>query len=264
MSVISTKLVRLWSGQAEQKEERFITNFNTGQLNQVTGLSLKTCTFRNTHPNIFAEDEYPNDSRNNATFSYTIGVTPYSIVVPVTGFYSLDELLDLINPTMGVDFTAANPGSTAVLSLGPRGKVICTIVGAVVEDLVFTGLLNEYLGNTKPLTMSNAGVGVFDSFPELGGLKLATVSLSSKSPQTILNASPNKERHTNSIGSIPITVPYGVMQTFIDPSPVDSMLHFNPPEHFRQVRFVIRDELGRIVKSQALSFGMEVVVHTAQ
>lgn len=267
MSQVNTKLIRLWSEQASEDVYKFYTNFNTAQLNRISGISLKTCCFRNTHPNIFAEDEWPAHPLNNDVFSYTVGGTTHTITIATTGFYTLNEVFTELNPQLQIDYAAQNPGGTAVLSIGPRGKVICTITGAVAASLTFNGSksnLNGYIGNTKDLSISAAGVAVFDSFPELGGLKMATVSVKTKSPQTILNADPNKERHTNSIGAIPITVPWKAMQSFIDPSPLDSMLRFDPPEHLRQVQFVIRDELGRIVRSQGLSFGVEMVALTAQ
>lgn len=262
MSTPQAKLIRLFAGQANEQDGQFICNFNTSQLNNVSGISLKTCTFRNNHPNVFGVGE----SSSNGTFTYTVGATTHTTDV-ATGFYTLTELLALINPDLQTNVVAQNAGATAVLSLdAASGKVILTVTGTIVADLVLIGAatnLNGYLGNKETITVSAAGTDLFRDFPELGGLKFATVSVTTKSPQTILNAAANQEKHTNSIGAIPVTVPYLAMQAFTDPSPADSLLTFNPPEHLREVRFTLRDSFGRRVKSQGLSLGIEMLVWTS-
>lgn len=253
------KLIRLFAGQATDTDGQYTCSFNTSQLNNVSGISLKTCIFRNNHPNIFGiGDETP-----NGTFSYTVGATPHTTDV-ATGFYNLAEILALINPDLQTNFVAQNPGSTAILSLDAgSGKVVLTVTGAVVANLVLIGAaatLNGYLGNKVNITASIAGTNLFRDFAELGGLKFATISISTKSPQTILNTAPNQEKHTNGIGSMPVNVPYLALQSFVESSPLDSMLTFSPPESIREMRFTLRDEFGRRVRSQGLSLGVEMLV----
>lgn len=256
------KLVRLFAGQAADHDGQYICNFNTSQLNNVSGISLKSCCFRNSHPNIFGVGE---DSPNNV-FSYSVGLTAHTTEV-ATGFYNLSDLLGLINFDLQLNFAAQNPGATAALSLDPiSGKVVLTTTGAIVAQLVLLGsvaTLNGYLGNKKAISIAVAGTDLFRDFPELGGLKFASLSVTTKSPQTILNMAANQEKHTNSIGSIPINVPYLAMQSYAEASPLDSMLTFNPPEHIRECKFTLRDEFGRRVKSQGLSLALEMLVYTS-
>lgn len=266
-SLIKTKLVRLYAGQSETSDSaQFQCFFNTAQLNNIRGLSLKTCTFQNNHPNIFADDLYLNHVNNNNVFSYLVGAVTHSTTIPITGFYSLTDVLDAINPDLQTNFVAQNPGATAILELDDvTGKVKLSTTGVVLEDITLSGginSLNAYVGNINEIALTAYPYG-FENFPSLSGAKLATVSLKTKSPQTILNADISKERHTNSIGSIPISVPYLAQQTYVDPSPADTMLKFEYPETLRKVEFVIRDEFGRAFRSQNLNFGLEILVHTS-
>jgi hypothetical protein len=266
----STKLVRLYAGQAESNDGiRFITNFNTGQLNNVSGISLKTCCFQNSHPNIFAPDQYGSDPNNNNVFRYTIGVTEYSVTIDKSGYYDIDQILAIINPQLQIDMTAENPGDTAVLAIDDiTGKLVLTLTGVVSNPVTLNGTtlgsLNGTIGNMFDYLCPVAGDYPLSNIPSLSGLKFATISVKTKSPQTILNANPIKERHTNSIGVIPVTAPFLGMQTFTDPAPVDSMLTFNPPEQLRRVQFVLRDELGRGITGQDLNLAVEMVVITSQ
>lgn len=260
------KLIRLYSGEAEEiGHGEYRCFFNTNILTNVRSIALKTCVFANNHPNVFAQDENPNDTRNNNVFTYKLGNDPWTITIAKTAFYSLADLLALLNAAIGPAYIAANPAGTCVLSLDPvTGKILITITGVVLEAFTLQGSsvgvfsLNATLGNFQDVVYS--ATGVFDSFPNLTGLKYATVSIRSKSPQTILNASVLKERHVNSIGAIPITVPFGAIQGYTNPSPADSTLTFSYVEDFREMVWVIRDEFGRRVKSQQLSFGMEILV----
>lgn len=262
------KIIRLYSGEAaEVSDGEYRCYFNTSVLTNVRSIALKTCVFSNNHPNVFAEDENPNDTRNNNVFSYALGATPRSFSISTTAFYSLADLLALINADIAITYPTANPGGTCVLSLDPvTGKILVTISGTVVEAFTLQGSsvgvfsLNATLGNFQDIVFNSTGV--FDGFPNLTGLKYATVSIRSKSPQTILNASATKERHVNSIGAIPITVPFGSIQPYTNPSPSDTTLTFSYVEDFREMVFVLRDEFGRRVKNQTLSFGMEILVST--
>lgn len=262
------KLIRLFSGEAERVGDgEYRSFFNTSVLTNVRSIALKTCVFQNNHPNVFADDENPNDSRNNNVFSYSLGFIPQTEEISITGFYSITELLTEINAGLAITYALANPGGTCVLSLDPvTGKILVTITGTVIEPFTLQGetagvySLNATLGNfTDTIYNSTAK---FDSLPNLTGLKYATVSIRSKSPQTILNASATKERHVNSIGAIPITVPYGALQNFSNPSPSDSTLTFSYVEDFREMIWILRDEFGRRVKNQNLSFGVEILVST--
>jgi hypothetical protein len=259
------KLIRLFSGQSEEVNHgEYRCFFNTSMLTNVRSLSLKTCCFQNNHPNIFASDENPNDTRNNNIFSYEIGGVSGSVVVSQTGYYTATELISLINAVITPAYAAANVGGTAVLGIDLiSNKLKITITGPIANELYILGAdtshsLNKTLGNF--INLGFPATSNFDSFANLTGLKYATVSIRSKSPQTILNATALKERHVNSIGAIPVDIIYGRLQTYTNPSPADTTLTFSYPEDFREMIFILRDEFGRRIKNQTLSFGVEFVV----
>ena len=260
------KLIRLFSGEADEiGHGEYRCYFNTSMLTNVRSLSLKTCCFQNNHPNIFAPDENPNDKRNNNIFSYDIGGVAGTVVVSQTGYYTAAELIALINAVISPAYASANSGGTAVLSIDTISyKLKITITGTVANELSIFGetaglhSLNYTLGNF--INLGFPATANFDSFANLTGLKYATVSIRSKSPQTILNATSLKERHVNSIGAIPINIIYGKLQTYTNPSPADTTLTFSYPEDFREMIFILRDEFGRRIKNQTMSFGMEFVV----
>lgn len=261
------KLIRLYAGQAEElSDSEFRCYFNTSMLNRVRAITLKSCSFQNNQPNVFADDYFTNDSRNNNVFYYEVNGDK-TVSIDVSGFYGITDVLAAINATFGVAYTVENPGGTAVLSLDPvSGRVQLVITGAVANPVTLTGSgvfsLNALIGNLNDLIAPAAGSYLLDSYPALAGMKSVTVSVRTKSPQTILNAEVSKERHVNSIGSVPVNAKYMEQQIFVSPSPADSMLNFSYVEDLRELTFILRDEFGRRLKGQRLNFYVEFIVMT--
>jgi hypothetical protein len=256
------KLIRLYAKNAtEVTPGAFECNLDSSELSNVLAIAMKTAVFRNNVYNVYAEG----DQQNN-NFTYEIdGAVPVNreVVVPTTGFYTAQELLDILNPLILADIQSVNPGDTFAMTIEPYSKKI-TVAFTGVSQLTFdaVGGVNQLLGNT--ITSGLLPVGpydyVFNTLANLGGLESVTVNIQSKSPKTILNVSPFKQRTTNSLGVIPVTVPFGGLQTFTQPDLDDAMLVYSYPEDLTTVHFTIRDVNGLKLVDQAQHLVIEVMV----
>jgi hypothetical protein len=126
-----------------------------------------------------------------------------------------------------------------------------------------TGPLNQLLGNTLDSVSVAAGTPyIFNSLPDMIGLKSVTISIKSKSPKTILNSSSSKMIWTNSLGMIPCDVAFGQLQTWEQQDLDAAMLVFDQPEDMTSLQFKIRGDDGKILLDQTAHLVVELKVWT--
>jgi hypothetical protein len=253
-----SKLVRLYAKNAtEVTPGAFECNLDSTQLSNVVGMSLKTLIFRNNVYNIFADGD-----RKNNSFSMNVDtVGPITVEVPFSGFYTVTEILDVLVAQIQPLITFASPGDVLNMIIDPYSKkVVATISGASVMDFPGADTLNLLLGNTEATPAINNGSITFADFPDLGGLESVTANIASKSPMTVLNVSNTKQRITNSLGVVPVTTPFGGLQTFTQPDLDAAMLTFSYPEDMTSIRFGIRDVDGNRILDQVNHLVIEVMM----
>jgi len=221
------------------------------------GIALKTATFVNNLPNI--------EEKTNGLLNFSINGVQTGITVP-TGQYSLAELQAVIKVLFEANAVVIAAGATLETAITQTGKLAATVTGATAEwrgsDFRSEGVLNPYLGNTADSGVIPAAVAYeFQTVPDLVGLKHATIHVATKSPHTVLNHTPNSARSVNSLGVIPITVPFGRIQTFEQPDVSDAVLMFSYPEDMSQVEFNVRREDGQRLSGQENSLMIELIVY---
>jgi hypothetical protein len=183
---MQSRLITLIAKNALELEKgRYNCNIDTAYLSNVTALAMKSCVFRNNVYNVFSEGPQQN---NFFTYKFASDPTIYNATVPDSGFYSAQDILDIIKPQIQANLTALEPGSTLDMSVGTGTNKIEVTTNAVAAYPFFIGgnSLNYLLGNR--VDSGNIILKyTFDSFPSLGGLTAVTVNVRSKTPKTILN-----------------------------------------------------------------------------
>lgn len=236
-----SKLIRLSAKYAREVGPGvYESDFDTSLMTNIKAISLKTLIFRNNKYNVLTSD----------LFWYTVvGVGSYNASVPVDGFYNLQQLIDIIKPQIQSNLTS-------IISMDINqfnGKIVVSHTGFPDEIILngSFGLLNKKMGNTVDSGQIIENVPyTFNGFAALGGLESVTISIASKSPKTILNVSSTKIRHTNSLGVVPVTVPFLGLQTYEQPDLDSAAASFSFPESFSKIRFTLRDVDGSVILNQ--------------
>jgi len=253
MDGVRSRLVKL---SAEDSEEitpgTFRCRLDSSYLSNVTSVALKSCQVLNSEYNI------RNDSER--TFTYTILATQYEATLPQIGFYSASEIISIIEPQIQATLTGLFPSSVFTMEIGEYSKKIEVLetVGIVTYDA--EGGLNTLLGNTVSTNVLPGVTQVFDSFPDLNGTDLFQIILTSKTPKTILNSSAEKLLHTNSLGMVPCTVPFGSLQGFTNPSIEGSRVIFDHPEELILISFKVRNGRGDVLLNQKPHLKIELAI----
>jgi len=259
--IMQSRLVRLFAGTASELEEgKYTCNMDTRDLSNVRALAMKTCTFRNNVYNIFTSG--PN--KNNVFEFEIIADGTYNVTVPLDGFYTAQQLIDIVREGIETRLKIIEPSAVVNMSVNEYTKKIQIEIGVVLQQVVLHGTagLNRTLGN-KENSGSISGFGDiyhFDSFASLGGLTHVTVSLRSKTPKTILNSSPLEFLYTNSLGVVPVTADWGRLQEYIQPDLGDAVVKFTDDETLTDLQFTVRDPYGNLLQEQATDFMLELTV----
>jgi len=216
-------------------------------LSSVKAMVLKTAVFLNNRYNV---DEGQQD------FKYFINAVEYTATVPSVGFYTIDQIIDIILPQIQAQSVIINPGNVSTMTLNEFSKKI--EVTNTISTITYTGgPLNLLLGNTGT-TVSGLDVG-FADLPDLNGLNAGQIIIGSRNTKTIVHSSVDKLIHTNSVGLVPVDVPFGSLQVFTNPDLRGSIVYFDDPDNFQFLQFKIRDENGKILLGQDPHLLIELV-----
>ena len=251
-------LIRLYAkNSTEVTPGAFECNLDSAQLSNVVAVALKTVAFRNYAFNIYAEGE----QKNNTFTVNVIGVGPITASIPESGFYTTQQVIDIIAPLIETGIKITYPADTFTMALNPNtNKVVATFGVSATLEFPADGGLNELLGNTEVSPNLINTTYEFNTFASLGGLETVTVNVASKSPMTILNVTNIKQRITNSLGVVPVDVPFGGLQTFTQPDLDAAMLVFSYPEDMTNIRFGVRDVNGHRLLDQKNHLVIELMV----
>jgi hypothetical protein len=241
-----TILVRLSSKTATVSNNGSFTSYiHNEKLQSVKAVSLKTCTFRNTFYNVSSEV-------GNNIFSIEINGTTYAHTISEDGWYTTTELIAILKPLIEADAITEGGTLTDFVQQSYSDKLEITFATVSSQLLGAAGSLNWYLGNTDDSGVITAATTyVFTDQPSLGGVESVTCNVKSKNTKSILtkavSGSPEKTLSTNSLGVIPVTAAYGLLNVYNQPD-VDAVASvFNKPDDFTKLEFKIRASDGRVL-----------------
>lgn len=251
-----SRLIRFWAGNAtEVSDGVFRCQIQDASLQNITGVSLKTAQFSN---NVYNIQEGKNDG---VSFKIDVGATQQVLLSP--GYYSAGQiastLVSLIQPVLD----GASPGSTIAISLNPiTQRLESTATGVAWSWEVDTA--NAYIGldpNNPSPTLADGTLYQFPFFANLYGLESVTISVQSQDPKTLLNTGPSAYLATNSIGVVPVNVPFGALVAYEQFSLHDAIVDFRGYQNMTSLQISIRDVNGNGVPNQGNHLLVEIMVY---
>jgi hypothetical protein len=250
--MIQSRLVKLSSNAARVDEDGgFSAKLSPGQMQNVQGLALKSATFLNNVYNVSADD---------LVFNFEALLVPYTASLPEPGFYNIGQIIAIIEPLVQTELQGPFPGTVVSMKVGEFSKKIEISISIGIVRFG-PGPLNTLLGNTEELQiLSSPNFTAVQTLPDLNGLDLGQIVVSTKTPKTILNASAGKTLWTNSVGMIPVDVPYGALQTYTNPSLQGSKVIFDHPDSLSVISWKVRDKNGVVLADQGPHLTIELVV----
>ncbi len=252
VGMIQSRLVKLSSNAATPDADGgFSAKLSPGQMQNVRALALKSATFLNNVYNVGPDD---------LEFNFEALLTPYTVSLPQEGFYNIQQIIDIIVPLVQAELQGSFPGTVVEMQVGDISKKL--EISLTIGIARFgPGPLNTLLGNTDVLeVLAGSGFNAVQTPPDLNGLDLGQIIVSTKIPKTILNASASKTLWTNSVGIVPVNVPFGVLQTYTNPSLEGSKLVFDHPDSLSFISWKVRDKNGVVLADQGPHLTIELVV----
>jgi len=252
-----SRLIRVWAARAKENSGSYTCELKDADLSNVLAISLKSCSFLNSVENV---QEDVNDS-----LGFQVGGANSFVTLPA-GQYTLAEALAALTALMNANAAFIAAGATVAFTV-TLGKVQATVTGNTMRwlgsNFTYDGSadLAPFLGITESSAVLPDGTLYrAPNLPDFSGLSHATVSVKSKDPFTRLNDNALKVRRTNALSTIPVNVPFGPQQTFIEPDLIGSRLDFRGPEDLTTFKFTVRDPMGKPLPGQKNSFYAEVVI----
>jgi len=234
------KLVRLYANTAAENINGVYSCYlDAKPLANVNAVALKSCSFRN---NVYNVIDF---SLNVSVFEGVSNVVG-DVVIP-DGQYDITQFLAILKTNSDTLISGLPGTSTIAYTLNPVTYKIDYVLSGDATSIQFIGT-NDIVGLTETTTLSLSGS--FQSMPDLGGLTHVTISLKSKSPFTLLNKTSTEALYTNSLGVIPVNVPFGLMQTFLQPDLDSAALQYSHPNNLEDIQFVVRDPVGNVLTQQ--------------
>lgn len=253
MDQVNKKLVRFRARDADEISQGiFKSSMNMSPLSNVLAIAIKSLVFSN--------NEYNVQTGISDTFNYTYAGTPLSITVPA-GFYSASELLSAMKALIDPQISGINAGATITLIVSPLIYKITATTTLGITEYLSTGNMSANLGITADSGPIAPGVSyTFNSTPDLSGLHLVNISILAKDQGTIINLQDQSARYVNSIGMIPVDVPFGRLQVYNQSDLDASAITYSHPEDLTSMLVSIRDIRGTHLANQKQHLVVEFMI----
>jgi hypothetical protein len=191
-----------------------ITDFRIGlnrmtETNNIVRAVVKSVSFPNNAYNI-----YTTGNLKNNIFNFEIdGVATYSVGLAADGFYTTQQIIDIIKPAIQSIIDVIDPTNILTMQIGEFSKKIEYSLSKVTLSITSPGALgdgglNSTLGNTEDLNIDNLGVAVSQEVPNLYGLTNVYIHSTTLAEGNLVDG--DVENH-DILGEIPVNVPFGAM-----------------------------------------------------
>jgi len=212
---------------------------------------------------MFSNNVYNIRTGENDTLEFKVDGGPVVQAILGPGYYNIVQAATAIETVVQAQLDALYPGHTIQVTYNPiTQKLESTVVGGTFSWEV--GTANAYVGlltDAPSPTLPDGTMYPFPNFANLYGLESVTISVRSQDQKTILNSSPNTFLTTNSVGVVPVNVPFGGLVEYNQFSLEDSMVDFLAFQNLNSMQIAIRDPTGAGVPNQKPHFLVELMVY---
>lgn len=251
-----SKLVRaLAANMTETEDGVFLCQMNDPAMQNARGIALKTV--------IFCNNVYNIQTDVNDQFVVTINGGSIATTAIPAGYYSATQMATFMQTKIQALLDSQAPGATITVTFNTTTYKLESTVDTA--DMTYEdSLANTTIGlnNASSGTITAGDTYAFPSFPDLTGLKSATISVKSQDPKTFLNSSLFQGLWTNSIGVVPVDVPFGRMVIYKQFSLADSICDFRAPQDLQHLQISIRDQNGAGIPLQQPHLLVEMMIYS--
>ena len=236
-----SRLLRL-SSQFNIQANGRNTNFTNGlsrmtETNKIIRAVCKSVSFENNAYNIYTSGAFKNN-----VFSWSILVGgSFTHEIPVAGFYTAQQLIDILKPIIQATMVAVDAGAVLTMEIGDFSKKIEYSTNTNLVGLILDGgdSLNAVLGN---LTTTSAIITGFpytsETLPTLGGLQNVYVHSTTIAEGNLVDG--DVENH-DVIAEVPVDAPYGARVNYESRDDELDSVNYDSLRNFDSINISLRD-----------------------
>lgn len=225
----------------------FTVNLNRmTETNNIIRAVVKSVSFPNNAYNI-----YTSGPQKNNVFNYDLsGVGPYSITIEQSGFYTTQQLINIIRPQIQADVDIIDPTNILTMEIGDYSKKIQYSLTKVTAQLVIPGIqgdggLNSILGITSNVIVNQLGVTVSQQVPNLYGLTNVYLHSTTIGEGNLVDG--DVENH-DIVSEIPINAGYGQMVYYESQDDELDAVNYLSFRNYDNIKLTLRDLRDNIIE----------------
>jgi hypothetical protein len=242
------RISNIHSTNVTDTSSNFTVNLNRmTETNQIVRAVCKSVSFPNTAYNIRTVTTNTGQPPNNV-FLYEISGVPYSYEIAESGFYKVQQIIDLVRVAVETQLSTSNPGDTLSMVVGQFSKTIEYVTTVSGGDLILghvsgplagtTGSLNIALGAIVVSPVIDLVVYKSPALPSLTGLTRVFVHSTTLAEGNLVDG--DVENH-DIIGEVPVNVPFGNMAIYESSDDELDSINYGSVRNFDQINITLRD-----------------------
>lgn len=231
-----------------------ITNF-TVNLNRMTETDsivravCKSVSFDNNAYNIYTTGAFKNN-----VFNWDVddsgAITVESHTITEGGYYSAQQLIDILQPLIEASLQVVAPGVTLLMEIGLYSKKIEYTLSGVGVELILGGTtgiggLNEALGNNVDSGNIGTTKYISDSLPQLAGLQNSYIHSTTLAEGNLVDG--DVEIH-DVIAEVPVNVPFSSRVYYESQDDELDSINYDSLRNFDSINISLRDINNNIIE----------------
>lgn len=208
------------------------------ETNNIVRIVVKSVSFMNNAYNVYTSGELKNN-----TFEYEVkGAGTFTEDLPVDGFYTTKNILDILQPVILAQLQLVDGGATLSMELDEiTNKVKITLTGGAVLILngaTGDGSLNRFLGNTVD-SGDITGTYYLDRMADLQGLTKVYIHSLEMGEGNLVDG--DVEVH-DVISEIPVQVPFGTLVSYESNDDELDSVNYASVRNFDSINISLRND----------------------
>lgn len=245
------RLSNIWDiGNSGSNHAVFINNLSRmTETDKIVRTVCKSVSFENNAYNIYTSGPFKNNVFNwDVDDSGTITLESYT--VPTAGYYTAQQLINILQPLIEASLQVVVPGITLLMEIGTFSKKIEYTLSGLGVELILGGTagigsLNEVLGNN--VDSGNIGITVYisDSLPDLAGLQNIYVHSTTMAEGNLVDG--DVENH-DIIAEVPVDAPYGSRVNYESRDDELDSINYDSVRNFDSIKVELVDINNNVIE----------------